>query len=178
MTTPTPNTTRRPPSRPPLPRPLTITWVLLLLLAIFPVVSVALDLLGDLANGIPADHTGAFMALAGTTWTALRHSMPGLARYVTTLEVGYAIHELVFGILFIVIVAIPFRRGQWWAWWTCWAVGIADLGYTLTFGLHDSSILLESLIAVIALAALLLLQLPRFLRPRHADLATAAAGQL
>ena len=159
-----------------LPRHLTITWVLLLLLAVFPVVSVALDLLGDFTKGIPADHMGAFAALAGTGWAALRHSMPGLARYVTTLEVGYAIHELVFGILFIVIVAIPFRRGQWWAWWACWAVGIADVGYTLTFGLHDSSVLFQSLGAGIALGVLLLLQLPRFLRPRQRGLAAAPSA--
>lgn len=152
-----------------LPRHVVITWVLLLILAAFPVVSVALDLLGDLTNGIPADHKSAFAALAGITWTALRDSMPRLARYVSTLELGYALHELVFGILFIVIVAIPFRRGQWWAWWACWAVGIADLGYTLTFGLHDSRALLQSLIPDIALPVLLLLQLPRFFRGRRAD---------
>lgn len=149
-----------------LPRHLQITWILLLLLAVFPIISVALDLLGDLTTGIPSDHRSTLAALARTTWTALRHGMPGLARYLTTLEIGYAIHELVFGILFIVIAAIPFRRGQWWAWWTCWAVVIADLGYTLTFGLHDSRILLQSLVAAGALVALLLLQLPRFL---HGD---------
>jgi hypothetical protein len=57
----------------------------------------------------------------------------GVASYVTLLETGYAIHELVFGILFFVIVAFLLRRGQWWAWWLPWVVRLADVGYTLTF---------------------------------------------
>jgi hypothetical protein len=82
------------------------------------------------------------------------------------LETGYAIHELVFGILFLVIVAIPLRRGQWWAWWACWVVLLADLGYTLTFGRHDAAVLSCSLIADFALPVLLLAQLP-WLRSRQ-----------
>lgn len=63
------------------------------------------------------------------------------------------------------IVAIPLRAGQRWAWWACWAVLIAYSGYTLTFGVHDHTILARSLTGVIALPILLLAQLPALARP-------------
>jgi hypothetical protein len=84
------------------------------------------------------------------------------------VERGYALHELVFALLFLVTVAIPLRAGQRWAWWACWAVLIAYLGYTFTFGLHDHAILARSLIGVIALPILLAVQLPVLgRRPAH-----------
>jgi hypothetical protein len=49
-------------------------------------------------------------------------------------------------------VAVPFRRGQRWAWWAAWIVMIADLGYTFTFGIRDHVILARSLAVDVALA--------------------------
>ncbi|MFZ0216699.1 MAG: hypothetical protein WAM30_12260 [Candidatus Dormiibacterota bacterium] len=145
-----------------VPRHVTVGWALLLLLALFPVLSASLDLVADVSRGIPSDHQAAFAALVGRSWNSIQHAAPGTAGYITLLEIGYAIHELVFGVLFLVIVAIPFRRGEWWAWWACWVVLVADLAYTLTFGRHDAAILRQSLVADIALPVLLLWQLARF----------------
>jgi hypothetical protein len=78
------------------------------------------------------------------------------------LETGYAIHELVFGVLFLGIVTIPLRRGQWWAWWLAWVVLVADFGYTLTFGRHDATVFNRALIADIGLPVLLLSSCPGF----------------
>lgn len=92
---------------------------------------------------------------------AAQHALAGPARYVTTLEIGYAVHELVFGLLFLAIVAIPLRRGERWEWCACWLVLIADVADTLTFGQYDPTIHRQSLIADLALPVLLLAQLPR-----------------
>jgi hypothetical protein len=37
---------------------------------------------------------------------------PGVAKYVTQLEYGYALHELTFAVLFLPIVAIPFAAAS------------------------------------------------------------------
>jgi hypothetical protein len=155
-----------PPARPLAAEPLYLkaAWVLLLLLGLFPVLASTLDLVNVGASGIPSDHRAAFAAIAGMDWTAARAAAAGLTKYVSLLEIGYALHELVFGLLFLIIVAIPFRRGERWAWLACWVVLIADLGYSLTLGRYDSAILRNSLIADLALPILLLVQLPRFLR--------------
>ena len=149
-------------------RLVTAAWLLLLALGIFPVLASLADLAAVLRAGLPADHQATFAQLAGLPWATAQQSLAGTARYVTLLETGYAVHELVFGLLFLVIVAIPFRSGERWAWWACWAVLIADVAYTLTFGRYDATIFRQSLIAAIALPVLLLAQLPRFFGTRPA----------
>lgn len=146
----------------------TASWIGLILLGAFNVFASVSDLAAAARTGLPSDHAGTFAAVAGRTWMSLKAAQPGVAHYVTLVERGYALHELVFAILFAVIVAIPLRARHRWAWWACWTVLIAYLGYTLTFGVHDSTILPRSLIAVIALPVLLLAQIPALTR-RHTN---------
>lgn len=144
------------------PRYLTAAWVLLLLLGAFYLFAPISDLVADARTGLPSDHTGAFASIVGTPFDSVKQSSPRIASYITTLEVAYAVHELVFGILFLAILAIPFRRRQRWAWWACWAVMLANITYSLTFGRHDSTILYRSLVADILLPVLLLVHIPAF----------------
>ncbi len=151
------------------PRYLTIAWVLLLLIGAFYIFAPVSDLLADAKTGIPSDHMGTFTNIAGTTWDGAKQAAVGLTKYITTLEVAYAVHELVFGILFIVLLVIPFRQRQRWAWWACWAPMLANITYSLTFGRYDTTILYRSLIADIALPVLLLIHIPAFFgRATHA----------
>ncbi len=143
---------------------LKVAWLLLVVLGLFPVLASILDLVSVRVNGIPSDHRAAFAAVAGVDWSAAQSAAAGVARYVSLLETGYALHELVFGLFFLIIVAIPFRRGERWAWFACWVVLIADLGYTFTLGRYDAALLRNSLVADLALPILLLMQAPRFFR--------------
>jgi hypothetical protein len=144
----------------------TASWIGLLLLGAFNLYAAAADLAADAGTGLPSDHTRTFTAVTSRTWASFKTAQPGVAHYVTLVERGYALHELVFAVLFLSIVAIPLRAGQRWAWWACWAVLIAYLGYTFTFGVHDHAILARSLIGVIALPILLAIQLPTLARRR------------
>jgi hypothetical protein len=137
-----------------------VGWIGLALTAAFLLFAVANDLRADHSTGIPVDHAGAFTALAGQSFDTVRQATPGVARYITTMEVGYALHELTFVVLFLALVLIPLRRRQMWAWWTCWAIMIANLGYTFTIARHDSTVMSRSLIADIAVPVLLLLCAP------------------
>jgi hypothetical protein len=140
-----------------------IGWIGLTLVGALMVFAVASDLAADHKTGIPSDHVGTFSKLAGQPFAAVASSSPGVARYVTTLEVGYALHELTFALLFLVLVLVPVRRGRAWGWWACWAVMIANIGYTATFGAHDPTILTRSLAADVAVPVFLLLCAPRAL---------------
>jgi len=144
------------------PRYLTAAWVLMLLLGALFIFASLSDLNADRGAGIPVDHTGAFANIAGTPFETVKQSSPQVARYITTLEVAYAVHELVFAILFLAILAIPFRRRMRWAWWACWAVMLANITYSLTFGRHDTTTLYRSLVADILLPILLLIHIPAF----------------
>jgi hypothetical protein len=143
---------------------LTAAWAGLLLFGAFNAFAAVMDLVATAGSGLPSDHTGAFARISGTTWNSAKAGQPGTAHYVTLLERGYALHELTFAILFLAIVAVPFRARQRWAWWSCWALLISYAGYTLTFGAHDPVILPRSLIGLIGLPVLLLVHLPAFFR--------------
>lgn len=153
------------PATAPAQRPsrwLTAAWAGLLLLGAFNAFAAVTDLTATTGSGLPGDHADTFARLAGHSWQAVRAAQPGTARYVTLLERGYAVHELTFAILFIAIVAIPFRARRRWSWWACWAALIAYVGYAATFGAHDPVIWPRSLVGVIALPLLLLAHLPAF----------------
>lgn len=143
-----------------------IPWILLLAFGAFFLVAPLSDLAADAGVGLPSDHLGTFQSVTGITWDTAKSASPGITRYITLLEIAYAVHELVFGILFLAIVAIPFRRGARWAWWACWAVMLANITYTLTFGAHDPTVYSRSLAADVALPILLLIQAPSFLGRR------------
>jgi hypothetical protein len=138
---------------------------LLLLLGAFYIYGAAADLASLAGHNLPADHQGTFTKLTGAAFTQVKTADPGIASYLTTVERGYAVHELTFALLFIVLIAFPFRHRQRWAWWAAWLPMIANLGYTLTFGAHDHTILARSLIADIALPVLLIAHIPAFYGP-------------
>jgi hypothetical protein len=146
----------------PMPsRVLLVAWILLLLLGALFLFGSLSDLLADARSGLPSDHLTAFSTLAGVTWNSAQHSS-AIPQYITSLEIAYAVHELVFGLLFVIIVAIPFRRRARWAWWACWIPMAANLTYTYTIGHYGTTTLVYSLIADVALPVLLLLHLPAF----------------
>jgi hypothetical protein len=91
------------------------SWVGLILLGAFNLYAAVADLAGDTGVGVAGDHSGTFTALTGQGWASFKAAQPGAAHYITLVERGYALHELVFAILFLTIAAIPLRAGQRWA---------------------------------------------------------------
>jgi len=134
-----------------------IGWIGLILLGIFPLLASTADLSQDLRGSLPADHIPTFERLVHAQYASFASSNPGAAQYMHLLETGYAVHELVFGLFFLAIVIWPLRQGRWWAWVVCWAVLIADVTYSLTFGVNDKTLLARSLLADILTPACLLL---------------------
>jgi hypothetical protein len=141
---------------------LRVAWILLLLLGAFFLFASLSDLAADFRTGLPSDHLEAFHTIAGVTWTNAQLVSPTLTRYVTLLEMTYAVHELVFGLLFLIIVAIPFRKRASWAWWACWVPMLANLTYTFAIAHYNTTTLVYSLIADVVLPVLLLLHIPAF----------------
>lgn len=144
-----------------------VGWWGLILLGIFPLLASTADLTQVLRGTLPVDHAPTFIRLAGTSYALFSQTNPGMAHYLHLLEMGYAIHEFVFGLLFLFIVVWPLRRGQWRAWVACWAVLIADITYSLTFGVNDKTILMRSVVADIVTPSCLLLVAASFILCRR-----------
>lgn len=146
-----------------------IGWIGLVLLGIFPLLASATDLSQDLRGALPADHVTTFLRVTHESYATFSQTNSGAAQYLHLLETGYAVHELVFGLLFLAIVIWPLRRGYWSAWVACCAVLIADATYTLTFGVNDNTIFTRSLVADILTPICLLLVAASFMfyRSKH-----------
>jgi hypothetical protein len=144
------------------PAYLLVAWILLLLLGAFFLFASASDLAAEARSGLPSDHLEAFHAITGMTWSSAMRSSQEITHYVTLLEITYAVHEMVFGLLFLIIVAIPFRRRNRWAWWACWVPMLANLTYTFAIAHYSTTTLTYSLIADAVLPVLLLLHVPAF----------------
>lgn len=96
------------------------------------------------------------------------NASPRTAESAQSRNRGLAVAGLALLLLLGVLIAIPFRCRQRWAWWAAWLPMIANLGYTFTFGVHDHTILARSLIADIALPVLLIAHIPAFFGPDRA----------
>jgi cell division protein FtsW (lipid II flippase) len=92
----------------------------------------------DHASGkLPADHGPTFTAVTSLTCQQAIAVAHPVTLYVTRTEAGYAAYELLFGLPFLILAAIPLRRGEHWAWWCCWLLVPAFAAFGTLFGLHN-----------------------------------------
>ena len=140
------------------PWPQRVAWAVLLVIGGIGLFAPIADLQGDRTAGIGADHAAVFRSIAGQPWSAAGAAEPGVARYVTALEHADAYHEAAFAVLFLLLIAIPLRRGERWAWWSAWVAVAMQAGYLATFGWHTPLLLIRGsgLLAVTAIALILL----------------------
>lgn len=80
--------------------------------------------------------------------------------YVMLLERGYALHELTFGLLDLVVILGPLRRGARWAWWAAWIPMVSCVGYAATFGWQDPTLRTRAFAVPVVLAVALLALFP------------------
>lgn len=77
----------------------------------------------------------------------------------------YVVALLVLGVLFLLVVAVPFRRRRPWAWWACWVVVAADAADAALFGPYEVGVLASSVLTA-ALVTVILLEFRPAFRPR------------
>lgn len=153
-------------------RPRTVALVVLLAAGAFFVIGGAFDLLTDARGNLPSDHSGTFQAVAHMSWQHARVVAHPIMRYVTRAETAYSAFQLLFGVWLLVVVAIPLRRGENWAWWSCWLLIPGFAAFGAVYGSNASGNLWAA-IAAAAIAALALLVL-RVRRPEESPAASAA----
>jgi len=80
-----------------------ISWIGLTLIGLFFLLAPAQDIIKTRSSGLPSDHTTTFAKLTGSDFAAVKASTPSVAKYMPTLEYGYTLYELTFGLLFLAI---------------------------------------------------------------------------
>lgn len=114
------------------------------------------DLAGDAGGKLPSDHGSTFRAVTGITWRQAAAAAHPVTPYVTRAEAGYGAYELLFGVLLLVVAAIPLRRGERWAWWCCWLLVLAFATFASLFGAHDTTNLAAAIAAALLVASALI----------------------
>lgn len=100
-------------------------WIL-----IFPVGIVGLILGILLLLGLPADPQ-AVKNLTGMTFDEIIASQPRIASLLTRLVArAFGVAQLSFFLSVLVITAVPYRKGEKWAWYTLWIVPASVLSFT------------------------------------------------
>lgn len=156
MAEPGPAAKLRPGLRGSLPR--TVAWVALLAVGAFLAIGAAFDLPIDARGRLPGDHDSTFRALTGTTWQHAASVPQSAAPYATHMEIAYSAYELLFAVVILVVIAIPLRRGERWAWWCGWMIVLPIAAFAWVFGAHDSGNMVTAIVvATIAVLALLVL---------------------
>jgi hypothetical protein len=78
---------------------------------------------------LPAGYEG----FTGGSWQAMAHASPATAGYLELLFRTYGAYNVGFGVLAVAIAAVPFRRGERWAWWALLVGNLVTLGSAMTY---------------------------------------------
>jgi hypothetical protein len=126
----------------------------------------------DVASGAEADPAIPF-GLSGLTLDELRSASAvgvELFDFMTRVN-GWSL--ILLGGLLAIILLVPFRRGERWAWWTMWAIPAWAIGVALFYvvagvqpDLPPPPPMVSGPIVAGLSAAILLISAPRFFRPR------------
>jgi hypothetical protein len=140
-----------------------VPWALVALSALF-----ALLGLGDVARGIAFEPTTA-LAITGKTIDEMRAESPAAFTVIDYIYRGGGITLTLFTTLMTIVLAIPYRRGERWAWWTAWILPIWAGAVFLFAVIHGtapgramSGVAWSGAFFAIVIAALLLVDLARF----------------
>jgi hypothetical protein len=101
-------------------------WVLLVLVAAF----MTLAAIGYIVFGLQAipDYELALPEGRVSTGPLLEQSPEPLTPIFQNLLMDLGIVQVALGILVIVVAAVPYRRGERWAWYALWVLPLAVLG--------------------------------------------------
>jgi hypothetical protein len=140
-----------------------IPWVLVGLSALF-----ALLGLSDVVSGIAFEPTTAH-AISGKTIDEIRAESAAGYAVIDYLYRGGGISLTLFATLVTIVLAIPYRRGEWWSWWAAWvlpvwagAVFLLAVVYGTAPGQGISGVAWSGAFFAVLIAALLLVDVARF----------------
>jgi hypothetical protein len=154
----------------------TAPWALIALSALF-----ALFGIGDIVIGIQFEPTTA-VALTGLTPDEIRAESEAGYTVIDHMFRSGGVTLALFAALLTIILLIPYRAGERWAWWVAWALPVwaaAVFAVALVRGTAEgqslSPVALSGVAFAVITAALLLVDAGRFRRPAD-RLVTAPAG--
>lgn len=91
-------------------------WLIFFALGIGALIAAPIQLLGNPPGPPSPERT------TGLTLDEIAERVPGMSRYIASTSRQLGNFMLAFGGLLVAIAAVPFRKGERWAWYTVWVV--------------------------------------------------------
>jgi membrane protein insertase Oxa1/YidC/SpoIIIJ len=92
------------------------TWIIFFILGVLGVATAPILLSGRVPNPPSPETT------TGLTFDQIVARVPGIDTYVASISRQLGNFMLVSGVLMALVAAVPFRRGERWAWFGLWTV--------------------------------------------------------
>ena len=93
-------------------------WIIFFVFGLLTVIAAPINLLGTPPNPpLPEGTTGLTLAEMATR-------IPGILSYISGISVQIGNFLLTMGVLLMGIAAVPYRKGEKWAWYTCWIIPV------------------------------------------------------
>jgi hypothetical protein len=96
-------------------------WIIFFVLGILTVAAAPIQLLGNPPD--PPSPKG----FTGLTSDEIAARIPGMADYISSVSRQLGNFMLATGLLMAVVAAVPFRKGERWAWYTMWVAPLLVL---------------------------------------------------
>jgi len=94
-------------------------WIIFFVYGLLPVMIAPIHLLSGLPPDPPSPE-----GMTGLTLAAMDAQIPGILGYISSISVQLFNFMLAMGVLVMAIAAVPYRKGEKWAWYAFWILPI------------------------------------------------------
>ena len=93
-------------------------WIILFIFGMLWLIAAPINLLGTPPNPPSPEGT------TGLTLDQMEARIPGLHGYISSISRQLGNFMLAMGVLLMGVAAVPYRKGEKWAWYTCWILPV------------------------------------------------------
>jgi len=93
-------------------------WIIFFVFGFLTVIAAPINLLGTPPNP-PSPET-----MTGLTLEEMNAQIPGIHSYISSISTQLGNFMLAMGVFLMGIAAVPYRKGEKWAWYTCWILPV------------------------------------------------------
>ena len=93
-------------------------WIIFFALGLLSVIAAPINLLGTPPNPPSPEGT------TDLTLDEIDARIPGIRGYIGSISTQLGNFMLAMGVLLMGIAAVPYRKGERWAWYTCWIMPV------------------------------------------------------
>jgi hypothetical protein len=93
-------------------------WIVIFIFGLLTLIAAPINLLGTPPNPPSPE------AMTGLSLSEMNAKIPGILNYISSISRQLGNFLLAVGVLLMGIAAVPYRKGEKWAWYICWILPV------------------------------------------------------